>query len=84
MVNRRYEAQWMGKGKDILLVRFCCNTDLFPSGRRSKPRRECKYVPRIQGGYPSQLQRAKSGGTAYDYYHVGWRFCHCGNCGTAV
>ena len=29
MVNRRYEAQWMGKGKDILLVRFCCNTDLL-------------------------------------------------------
>ena len=63
---------------------YYCNTDLFPFGRRSKPRRECKYVPRIQGGYPSQLQRAKSGGTAYDYYHVGWRFCHCGNCGTAV
>lgn len=35
--HRRYEAQWMGKGKDILLSGFLRNTDLFPlSGGASR------------------------------------------------
>ena len=29
MVNRRYEAQWMGKGKDILLAVSYTHLDVY-------------------------------------------------------